>query len=87
MHFVEKAGYQLIWLNGCRIILEGKLMREKEIAQRIIALYQSQSSDEDKKQFVALLKSIITMSGSRQCWEQQSYPPQPVMPKACWKTW
>jgi hypothetical protein len=61
MHFVEKAGYQLIWLNGCRIILEGKLMREKEIAQRIIALYQSQSSDEDKKQFVALLKSIITI--------------------------
>ena len=61
MHFVKKAGYQLIWLNGCRIILEGKLMREKEIAQRIIALYQSQSSDEDKKQFVALLKSIITI--------------------------
>ena len=36
-------------------------MREKEIAQKIMALYQSQSSEEDKKQFVDLLKSIISV--------------------------
>ena len=34
-------------------------MREKEIAQKIVALYLSQESDEDKQKFIKLLKDII----------------------------
>lgn len=34
-------------------------MKEKDIAQRIIAMYNSQSSSEEKKQFVHLLKDMI----------------------------
>ena len=34
-------------------------MKEKEIAQRIMAMYHSQASPEDKQQFVQLLKDIV----------------------------
>lgn len=34
-------------------------MNEKEIAQQIVAGYLSQKTDEDKKQFLKLLKDII----------------------------
>ncbi len=34
-------------------------MKEKDIAQRIIAMYNSQGSSEEKKQFVHLLKDMI----------------------------
>ena len=36
-------------------------MQEKEIAQKIMALYHSQASDAEKKQFIGLLKSIINI--------------------------
>jgi Asp-tRNA(Asn)/Glu-tRNA(Gln) amidotransferase C subunit len=36
-------------------------MKEKEIAQRIMALYHLQRTPEEKKQFIDLLKSIITI--------------------------
>ena len=34
-------------------------MQQKEIAQRIMAMYQSMNNDEEKQQFVHLLKDII----------------------------
>ncbi len=34
-------------------------MKEKEIAQRIMAMYHSQANPEDKQQFVQLLKDIV----------------------------
>ena len=34
-------------------------MKEKDIAQRIIAMYNSMSSNEEKIQFVHLLKDIV----------------------------
>ena len=34
-------------------------MKEKEIAQKILALYLSQETEDDKKQFLKLLKDII----------------------------
>ena len=36
-------------------------MKEKEIAQKIMALYQAQRSKEEKKHFVELLKSIVNI--------------------------
>jgi hypothetical protein len=37
----------------------GAKMKEKEIAQKILAMYLSQESEEGKKQFLKLLKEII----------------------------
>jgi hypothetical protein len=34
-------------------------MHEKEIAQKIVALYLSQETDEDKQKFIKLIKDII----------------------------
>ena len=34
-------------------------MKEKEIAQQIVAMYLSQKTDEGKKKFLKLLKDII----------------------------
>ena len=34
-------------------------MKEKDIAQRIMAMYNSMGSSEEKKQFVYLLKDIV----------------------------
>jgi len=34
-------------------------MKEKEIAQQIVAMYLSQKTDEDKRHFLNLLKDII----------------------------
>lgn len=36
-------------------------MREKDIAQQIVTFYHSQPSAKEKKQFIDLLKSIITI--------------------------
>ena len=36
-------------------------MKEKEIAQQIVAMYLSQKTDEGKKRFLKFLKEIITI--------------------------